>query len=93
MIWLMWILKNTSDKVLRDKAFNIAKNPKNDGYQCSLALMVYKFIDKKSNCSAITCADKSSIKSEIMSNQQSVVHLADKLKKPIIKKFENHKIY
>ena len=27
-----------SDKVLRDKAFNIAKNPKYDGYQRSLAL-------------------------------------------------------
>ena len=37
-----------SDKVLRDKAFNIAKNPKYDGYQRGLASMVYKFIDKKS---------------------------------------------
>ena len=26
------------DKVLRDKAFNIAKNPKYDGYQRGLAL-------------------------------------------------------
>ena len=31
-----------SDKVLRDKAFNIAKNPKYDGYQRWLASMVYK---------------------------------------------------
>ena len=37
-----------SDKVLRDKAFNIAKNPKYDGYQRGLASMVYKFFDKKS---------------------------------------------
>ena len=36
------------DKVLRDKAFNIAKNPKYDGYQRGLASMVYKFFDKKS---------------------------------------------
>ena len=36
------------DKVLRDKAFNIAKNPKCDGYQRGLASMVYKFFDKKS---------------------------------------------
>ena len=93
MIWLMWILKNASDKVLCDKAFNIAKNKKNDGYQCSLALMVYKFIDKKSNCSAITCADKSSIKSEIMSNQESAVHLGNKLNKPLIEKCENRKVY
>ena len=31
------------DKVLRDKAFNIAKNPKYDGYQRGLASMVYDF--------------------------------------------------
>ena len=31
-----------SDKVLRDKAFTIAKNPKYDGYQRGLASMVYK---------------------------------------------------
>ena len=33
------------DKFLRDKAFNIAKNPKYDGYQSGLASMVYKFFD------------------------------------------------
>ena len=37
-----------SDKILRDKAFNIAKNPKYDGYQRGLASMVYKLSDKKS---------------------------------------------
>ena len=36
-----------SDKVLCDKTFNIAKNPKYYGYQCGLASMVYKFFDKK----------------------------------------------
>ena len=30
-----------SDKILRDKAFNIARNPKYNGYQCGLASMVY----------------------------------------------------
>ena len=35
-----------SDKVFRDKVFNIAKNPKYDGYQRGLASMVYKFFDK-----------------------------------------------
>ena len=33
---------------MHDKAFNIAKNPKYDGYQRGLASMVYKFFDKKS---------------------------------------------
>ena len=40
--------RTASDKVLRDKAFNIAKNPKYDGYKRGLASMVYKFFDKKS---------------------------------------------
>ena len=35
-----------SDKVLRDKAFNIAKNPKYDRFLKSLASMVYKFLIK-----------------------------------------------
>ena len=34
--------RTASEKVLRDKAFNIAKNPKCDGYQRDLASMVYK---------------------------------------------------
>ena len=38
--------RTTSDKVLRDKAFNTAKNPKYDGYQRRLASMVYKFLVK-----------------------------------------------
>ena len=34
------------DKILRDKAFNIAKNPKYDGYKRVLGPMVYRFFDK-----------------------------------------------
>ena len=48
MTWLKDLAKRTaSDKVLRDKAFDIAKNPKYDGYQRGVASMVYKFYDKK----------------------------------------------
>ena len=39
--------RTASDKVLRRKAFNIAKNPKSDGYQISLANLVYKFYNKE----------------------------------------------
>ena len=39
--------RTAADKVLRDKAFNIAKDSKNDGYQKELVSMVYKFLDKK----------------------------------------------
>ena len=38
-----------ADKVLRDKAFNIAKNSKYDGCQRGLALTVYNFFDKKTS--------------------------------------------
>ena len=38
--------RTAADRVLRDKAFNIAKDPKYDGYQRELASMVYNFFDK-----------------------------------------------
>ena len=38
--------RTVSDKFLRDKAFNFAKNPKYDGYQRGLVSMVYKFLTK-----------------------------------------------
>ena len=41
--------RTATDKVLRNKAFNIAKNLKYDGYQCGLASMVYKLFDKKTS--------------------------------------------
>ena len=40
--------RTAADKVLHNKAFNIAKNPKCDRYQCGVASMVYKFLDKRS---------------------------------------------
>ena len=63
------INRTKSDKVLRDKAYDIASNPEYDGYQRGLASMVYKFFDKKSMGSGIA---SSSI-------------LADELHKPVIK--------
>ena len=48
MIWLKDLSRRTaSDKVLRDQAFNVAKNAKYDEYQRGLASMVYRFFDKK----------------------------------------------
>ena len=66
--------RTASDKVLRKKAFNIAKNPKHDGYQRGLASMVYKFCEKKSKVSGVT-------NNEIKQNLQ----LAKALHKPIIR--------
>ena len=51
--------RTAADKVLRDKASNIAKNPKYDGYQRGLVSMVYKFLDKKTKGSGVTLENKS----------------------------------
>ena len=72
--------RTASDKVLRDKAFNIAKNPKYDGYQRGLASMVYKFFDKKSTGSGVNRPSEF--------NKQ----LAKELHKPIIRKFKKRKV-
>ena len=37
------------NRVLCDKAFNIAKNPKYDGYQLGHVSLVYKCFDKKTS--------------------------------------------
>ena len=39
--------RTASHEILPDKAFNVAKNPKYDGYQKGFASMVYKCFDKK----------------------------------------------
>ena len=51
--------RTAADKVLRDKAFSIAKDPKYDGYQRELASMVYKFFDKKTAGSGLSYTIKS----------------------------------
>ena len=38
--------RTSADKVLRYKAFNIAKDPKHDGYQRGLTCMVYNLLTK-----------------------------------------------
>ena len=47
------INRTEADNVLRDKAYDIASNPKYDGHQRGLASMVYKFFDKKSTGSGL----------------------------------------
>ena len=50
--------RTASYKILSDKAFNIAKKSKYDGYQSGLASMVYKLFDKKTSGGAATLANK-----------------------------------
>ena len=40
-------IRAAPNKILRDKAFNIAKNTKYDGYQRGIASLVYQFFGKK----------------------------------------------
>ena len=41
--------RTAADKVLHHNAFDVAKNPKHDRYQCGLVSMIYKFFDKKAS--------------------------------------------
>ena len=75
------INRTEADKVLKDKAYDIASNSEYDGYQRGLASMVYKFFDKKSAGSGInTIKSNSSI-------------LADELHKPVIRKSKKKEKY
>ena len=67
-----------SDKLLRDKAFNIPRDSKYDGYKRGLASMVYKFFDKKSSVNGISVPN---------------FELSEELHKPITRKFKNRQVY
>ena len=71
--------RTRADKVLKDRAFEIAGDARYDGYQRGLASMVYKFFYKKSSGSG--AINKSNVK------------LADELHKPVIRKFTKRKVY
>ena len=72
--------RTVADKILKNKAFDITKDPKYDGYQRGLASMVYKFFDKNSEGSVVKL---------IPQNEQ----LANELHKPTIRKFEKRRVY
>ena len=81
------VKRTQSDKVLRDKAFKIASDPKYDGYQRGLASMVYKFFDKKSSGSGVAASLAN--KSATEPNYQ----LANKLHRQITRKIKRRKVY
>ena len=82
------INRTEADKVLRDKAYDIASNPEYDGYERGLASMVYKLFDKKSTGSGIA---RDTTKLSSLERSSSI--LADELHKPIINKFDKRKVY
>ena len=67
--------RTATDNVLRDKAFNIVKTPRYDGYQRGLDSVVYKIFNKNS-------AGR-----DVNFNVKSSEQLAKELHKAIIRKF------
>ena len=66
------------DKILKDRAFEIARNHNYDVYQGALASMNYMIFDKETGSGAIASV-----------NEQ----LAKEVHKPVIKKFKRRKVY
>ena len=85
------INRTEADKVLRDKAYDIASNPEYDGYQRGLASMVYKFFDKKSTAESTARTGSGFKKLKNTARNSSI--LADERHKPIIRKFNKRKVY
>ena len=76
--------KTISDKILKDKGYEIARSCGYNGYQRALASMVYKFFDKKTG-SVVRATSKVGI--SVNEN------LAEELHKPVTKKFSRRKVY
>ena len=72
--------RTASDRILRNKAFNIAKNPNYDEYERGIASMVYTFLDKKSAGSGVNA----NINKSTINNKK----LAQELHKTIIRKLK-----
>ena len=88
------INRTESDKVLKDKAYDIASNPEYDGYQRGLASMVYKLFDKKSTVKpSAKHVMGSGFKKLKNTTKPSSSILADELHKTIIRKFNKRKVY
>ena len=88
------INRTEADKFLRDKAYDIASNPKYDGYQRGLASMVYKLFDKKSTGSGfkkLKNTTKPTAGPSALARNSSI--LADERHKPTIRKFNKRKVY
>ena len=92
-----------SDQKLKNSAYDIASNPKYDGYQRGLASMVYKYFDSKvaplnkktmsGKGNAKHTAKPSSLERSSLERTENNKILAEELHKPVIKKFNKRKVY
>ena len=85
--------RTQSDKVLKDKAFKIASDPKHDGYQRGLTSMVYTFFDKKSALLNKFKGSGTAASLACKSANEPNYQLANELHKPIIKIFLKRTVY
>ena len=76
--------------IFRNKAFNIAKSPKYDGYQRGLTSVVYKFFDKKSKEGAVA---NNKVKQNRRPFDLASLQLAEELHKPIIRTFKRNSLF
>ena len=93
-----------SDQKLRNSEYDIASNPKYDGYQRGLASMVYKFFDSevapvnkktmsgKGNAKH-TAKPRALARSSLERTKEVNKILAEELHKPVIKKFNKRNVY
>ena len=75
--------KKKSDIVSKNKALKITVDPKVNGYQRSLAAMVYKIFNERTK--------RLGLKYDNKLTENKI--LAEELRKPIIKNFERRKVY
>ena len=73
-----------SEKILKDRSYEIARNPGYDGYQSALGSMMYKFLNKKTGSWV-----RMTSKARLSVNEQ----LAEELHKLVTKKFRRRKVY
>ena len=76
--------------IFRNKAFNIAKSPKYDGYQRGLTSVVYKFFDKKSKEGGVA---NNKVKQSRRPFDLASLQLAEELHKPIIRTFKKNSLF
>ena len=84
--------RTIADKILRDKAFNIAKDKKYDGYQRGLASMVYKVFDSKvegSGAKHVTAEPSAKHVNTKLAPQNQ--QLAEELHQPIMKNLKRER--
>ena len=82
-----------SDQKLRNSAYDIASNPKYDGYQRGLASMVYKFFDSGKGNAKHTAKPRALARSSLERTKEVNKILAEEVHKPVIKKFNKRNVY